>query len=65
MKKKSINFSSRLVVAKKISIKDLDFEKLPRKFSGINYGLSIILFNFTKISFIIVTEGFFIIALFS
>ena len=30
MKKKSINFSSRLAVAKKISIKALDFEKLPR-----------------------------------
>ena len=38
MKKKSINFSSRLAVAKKISIKALDFEKLPRKFSGINYA---------------------------
>ena len=38
MHKKSINFSSRLAVAKKISIKALDFEKLPRKFSGINYA---------------------------
>ena len=38
MKKKSINFSSRLAVAKKISIKALDFEKLPRKFSGMNYA---------------------------
>ena len=38
MKKKSINFSSHLAVAKKISIKALDFEKLPRKFSGINYA---------------------------
>ena len=38
MKKKNINFSSRLAVAKKISIKALDFEKLPRKFSGMNYA---------------------------
>ena len=37
MKKKSINFTSRIAVAKKISIKALDFEKLPRKFSGSNY----------------------------
>ena len=37
MRKKNINFTSRLAVAKKISIKALDFEKLPRKFSGSNY----------------------------
>ena len=37
MRKKNINFASRLTVAKKISIKALDFEKLPRKFSGSNY----------------------------
>ena len=38
MKKKNGNFSSRLSGSKKISIKALDFEKLPRKFSGINYA---------------------------
>ena len=32
-----MNFTSRLAVAKKISIKALDFEKLPRKFSGTHY----------------------------
>ena len=37
MRKKNMNFTSRLAVAKKISIKALDFEKLPRKFSGTNY----------------------------
>ncbi len=37
MRKKNINFTSRLAVAKKISIKALDFEKLPRKFIGPNY----------------------------
>ena len=37
MRKKNMNFTSRLAVAKKISIKALDFEKLPRKFSGSNY----------------------------
>ncbi len=36
-KKNNINFTTRLAVAKKISIKALDFEKLPRKFSGSNY----------------------------
>ena len=36
-KKNNINFTSRLAVAKKISIKALDFEKLPRKFNGANY----------------------------
>ena len=36
-KKNNINFATRLAVAKKISIKALDFEKLPRKFSGSNY----------------------------
>ena len=36
MRKKNINFASRLAVAKKISIKALDFEKLPHKF-GSNY----------------------------
>ena len=35
--RKNINFTSRLAVAKKISIKALDFEKLPRKFIGPNY----------------------------
>ena len=36
-KKNNINFTSRLAVAKKISIKALDFEKLPQKFNGANY----------------------------
>ena len=36
-KKNNINFTSRLAAAKKISIKALDFEKLPQKFNGANY----------------------------
>ena len=32
-----MNFTSRLEVTKKISIKALDFEKLPLKFSSTNY----------------------------
>ena len=47
MKKKTINFNSQLSSTKKISIKSLDFDKLPKIFNGINYGGNAFL-NVTK-----------------
>ena len=47
MQKKAINFNSQLGVSKKISIKSLDFNKLPKIFNGTTYAGNAFL-NVTK-----------------
>ena len=49
MKKKNINFEPKLTISKKISIKALDFEKLPKKFVGSNFKANTFL-NITRSS---------------
>ena len=49
MKKKNINFEPKLTISKKISIKALDFEKLPKKFVCSNFKANTFL-NITRSS---------------